>query len=67
MKVELWIARDKHQNRLWIHNSKPRKIGSVWVGQGLNHFAMMIDNNLFPEVQWEDKEPTEVELKIVKK
>lgn len=29
--------------------------------------SMEIDANLFPEVKWEDEEPTEVELVIKKK
>lgn len=57
-----WVARDK-SGLLIIGTQKPikeNKLG-MWVG-----FAehMGINPQLFPQVKWKDKEPTEVELII---
>jgi hypothetical protein len=57
-----WVARDK-SGLLIIGTQKPikeNKLG-IWVG-----FAehMRINPQLFPQVKWKDKEPTEVELTI---
>lgn len=61
-KIKGWVARDK-SGLLIISTQKPikeNKLG-IWVG-----FAehMRINPQLFPEVKWEDEEPTEVELTI---
>ena len=33
----------------------------------LNEINYIIDNDLFPEVKWEDEEPTEINIEIVNK
>jgi hypothetical protein len=57
-----WVARDK-SGLLIIGTQKPIKEDKfgMWVG-----FAehMKINPQLFPQVKWKDKEPTEVELTI---
>lgn len=62
----MFVARDKN-GKLWLHlsESKPYKdVDDVWVNcRGKYH---QLDSSLFPEVKWEDEEPTEVELVIKK-
>lgn len=61
-KTICWVARDK-SGLLIIGTQKPIKEDKfgMWVG-----FAeyMKINPQLFPQVKWKDKEPTEVELTI---
>lgn len=59
----MWVARDK-DNSLYLYNVKPAKSGGIWRIIGLSTYgqAMEIDYNLFPNVKWEDEEPTEVEI-----
>lgn len=55
-----WVARDE-DGELCIGTTPPIKQGNVWVG-----FAeyMQLDKSRFPQVQWSDEEPTEVEITI---
>lgn len=60
-KITAWVARDE-SGLLVIGTQKPIKDKfGVWLG-----FAehMEISQQMFPQVKWEDKEPTEVELTI---
>ena len=62
--MKLYVARDKNKS-LYLYEYEPKKYKIVWnVYLG---FVEELDSNLFPEVKWEDKEPTEVELTIKKK
>lgn len=66
--MKLWIARDKDGD-LWLFSGEPTKREDVW-GNKQGYFGrsiLQLSADLFPDVQWEDDEPTEVELKIVKK
>lgn len=60
----MYVARDK-DGRLFLYFTKPSKIGifDKWclVNSRPNDYYE-IDSSLFPEVKWEDEEPTEVEL-----
>lgn len=68
----LWIAREK-EGILLLYDEKPEKVddtswglcGVTWREEDLD--VIFLPKDLFPEVKWEDDEPTEVELKIVKK
>lgn len=60
----LWIARDEDGN-LWMFDKKPEKKSKEWWNGESSYRRLNPDQ--FLEVQWEDDEPTEVELKIVKK
>ena len=58
----MWIARDKDDS-LWLYAEKP-------IGKGINRWLMKpnsknerIDDDWFPEIQWEDEEPKELILK----
>lgn len=56
----MWVARDK-DNSLYLYDTKPKKHrNNAWDsdGDGIVH----IDDNLFPEVKWEDDEPLEVDI-----
>ena len=56
-KITAWVARDK-DGRVFFYTEKPRKINEIWDG-GLLRFPQ-----IFPQVKWEDEEPTEVELTV---
>lgn len=61
----MWVARDK-DGYLFLYGEKPKKEFSSWVSpECFNLFILDVD--LFPEVKWEDEEPTEVELIIKQK
>jgi hypothetical protein len=61
-KIIGWVARDK-SGLLIVGTQKPIKENKfgIWAG-----FAehMEINPQLFPQVKWEDEEPTKVELLI---
>lgn len=59
-----WIARDRNEG-LWVHDRKPEK--NLGMGEWGGYVFYRLNPDQFPEVQWEDDEPTEVELKTVKK
>lgn len=56
----MYVARDK-DGLLFIHIDKPYKdkVG-VWLSSGA---TQCICSSFFPEVKWEDEEPTELILK----
>ena len=56
--VKGFVARDK-DGRLFLYNEKPIKYNSIWIGDG---FSLQID--LLPQIKWEDKKPTPVEITI---
>ena len=60
--MELYVARDKNGD-LYLYTVKPKKIDDCWI---CSYPANMVelDKELYPEVKWEDDEPTEVKLII---
>lgn len=58
----MWIARDKDKS-LWLFYEKPTKEKYVWLSNFGIGTQIRINEKLFPEVKWEDKEP---KLLIVK-
>lgn len=62
--MKLYIARDKNES-LYLYECKPKKYKTIW--NEYSSFVEELDSNLFPEVKWEDEEPTEVKLVIKKK
>lgn len=48
-----YIARD-NDNSLWVYTEMPFRNDFSWNSDG---GAYEIDESLFPEVKWEDKEP----------
>lgn len=61
----MWLARDK-DGELFLFTSKPEKRSILWDSISARKNFMFIED-LFPEVKWEDEEPTEVELIIKQK
>ncbi len=63
--ITTWVARDK-DGTLCFYEQKPIKGEDIWnyVDGGLS--TIVGDEFLFefPQVKWEDKEPTKVELTI---
>ena len=66
-KITAWAARDKDET-LCIFLDKPEKGQSSWYNRPHGEFATINkfygDLYSFPNVQWEDMEPTKVELTI---
>lgn len=58
----MWIARDSN-GTLYIYKDKPEKVDKVWRTDGQ---LALVDDDLFPEVQWSDEEPRELVLKPIK-
>lgn len=66
-KITTWIARDK-SGILFMYTCKPLKGKSceAWYisDDGHGGVGIEMDTKKFPQVKWEDEEPTEVELTI---
>lgn len=60
---DLWVARDK-ESGLWAHTTKPTKHSKIWGNDDDKCFNL--DSELFPEVQWEDEEPTLLYIDLIK-
>lgn len=61
----MWIARDK-DNELRIFENKPTKGAEYWLSSWANNVYGTLPDEYFPEVKWEDDEPTKVKLVIDK-
>lgn len=63
MKTNMYVARDKNGD-LCLFTEQPVKIEIDAFWQPLKNSPdwIRLDSELFPEVTWEDEEPTEVEL-----
>lgn len=61
----MWLARDKN-GHLYLYREKPSKTGKQW-NNYLGELIIDEEDKEFPEVKWEDEEPTEVELIIKQK
>ena len=60
-KITAWVARDTC-NSLSLYFEKPIKTDYFWYSGSEEYY---FDNQkLFPQVKWEDDEPTKVELTI---
>jgi hypothetical protein len=58
----MYAARDRDGD-LYLYKKKPVKYSESWQLCSDNpHDFYKLDSSLFPEVKWEDEEPTEVEL-----
>lgn len=67
-KITAWLARDINGILSLVPDSRAplRKTKTEWLPRFLPYEGsyLDLDNNLFPQVKWEDKEPTKVELTI---
>lgn len=62
---EMWLARDS-DNLLYLYvGAKPEK-KNEFIWNCLRADITRLDSDIFPEVQWEDEEPTKVKLVIDK-
>lgn len=59
--LKAWVARDK-KGFLFLYLSKPFKYEGRWIPTS-NRFTVM-NEELFPEVKWDDEEPTEVTITV---
>ena len=67
-KITAWVARDENTS-LYLFLEKPKKYKTYkcWDCEnevGLSSNNKELNKNLFPQVKWEDVEPTKVELTI---
>lgn len=60
--VQAWIARDMDSS-IWLYFNKPVKTHVLW-RTGNSDDILRLNNPDFPNVKWEDEEPTEVEITI---
>ena len=63
--LKAWVARDK-DGILYLYTWKPRKSQSKWIPNIRFDLIEFIElsRESFPEVKWEDEEPTEVSITI---
>ena len=59
--IKAWVARD-YDGSLYMYTAKPQKRRDYWHAAGVGY--MKLDDSLFPEVQWSDEEPKEIEISI---
>ena len=65
MKKEMWLVRDEEGTLcLYYGYEEPYKDKTHWIS--LTCDWLELDNDMFPEVKWSDKEPTRVKLVIDK-
>ena len=62
--LEAWVARDE-DGMLYLYLAKPRKNQSKWL-PNIRFEFIELSRESFPEVKWEDEEPTEVTFTIKK-
>ena len=61
-KITAWVARDDVGDKLVLHLHKPYiKEEGMWKS---SFIPRVLEQDLFPDIKWEDEEPTEVELTI---
>ncbi len=63
-KITAWIARDEN-GILCMYPSKPKKSKAIGAWYDRETCGIVVkENDNFPQVKWEDDEPTKVELAI---
>ena len=60
--LKAWVARDEN-GMLYLYLAKPRKNQSKWL-PNIRFEFIELSRESFPEVKWEDEEPTEVSITI---
>lgn len=59
--IRAWVAREKNR-ALFLFCEKPKKRKSYWIN--LNTFnSLVLPKEAFPNVKWEDNEPTRVYIR----
>ena len=64
--MKAFLARDLDGRLLLYSPTPPIRTGTQWLLSSPKS-VFIIDNGLFPEVKWEDEEPTEINIEIVNK
>lgn len=65
--MKAFIARDSDGKLFLYSPNPPIKETTQWISLDGRSSIFRIDDGLFPEVKWEDKEPTEINIEIVNK
>lgn len=61
--IRAWVTREKN-GALFLFCEKPKKRKSYWIN--LNTFnSLVLPKEAFPNIKWEDNEPTRVYIRIV--
>ena len=60
--LKAWVARDDN-GILYLYLSKPRKSQWAWM-PNIRFDFVELSRELFPEVKWEDEEPTELTFTV---
>ena len=63
---EMWLARNYNGILSLFIGSKPEKCTFLWINTEPAYVYQLDNKDIFPEVQWSDKEPTKVKLVIEK-
>ena len=65
--MKAFLARDS-DGRLFLYSPNPPIKETIqWISLDGRSSIFTIDDGLFPEVKWEDEEPTEINIEIVNK
>lgn len=65
--MKAFLARDLNGELFLYTPNPPIKLTKEWVSEYKSDTVSSIDQDLFPEVKWEDEGPTEINIEIVNK
>ena len=65
--MKAFITRDSDGKLFLYSPNPPIKETTQWILSSGSDNMFKIDDELFPEVKWGDKEPTEINIEIVNK
>ena len=65
--MKAFIARDLNGELFLYTPNPPIKERTQWILSSVSDKTCIMDDSLFPEVKWEDEEPTEINIEIVNK
>ncbi len=60
--IRAWVAREKN-GALFLFCEKPKKSKSYWINSNTFN-SLVLPKEAFPNVKWEDNEPTSVYIRI---
>ena len=60
--IRAWVAREKN-GALFLYYEKPKKSKSYWTNSNTFN-SLVLPKEAFPNVKWEDNEPTRVCIRI---
>lgn len=60
--IRAWVAREKN-GALFLFCEKPKKSKSYWINSNTFN-SLVLPKEAFPNVKWEDSEPTRVCIRI---